>query len=354
MRFGGIPVVAWGWLAVAGCSTPASDSTSVNAFQRGVCWVAAAEPVGLESFRPLLRDHVDWISQTTFGWQRDAHSPELVLRPDSRWWGESDSGVVQTAKLARQAGLKTLLSPHLWGRQWSGDIEMGGEAEWEQWFANYRRFILHYAQLAAAADVEALCIGTELQGTTAARERDWRELIAAVREVYPGRLVYAANWDGEFARIRFWDALDFIGIQAYFPVADHDSPTIPELLEGWKAHLERLDAVHRQYGKPVLVTEMGYRSEPDAAIRPWYWERSRPGSRSASGFSQEGLQSQAHCYEAFFQAFSSETWFAGVFVWKWHPLSDERRWRFSEPFTPQDKPAEEVLREWYGRAAAAD
>jgi hypothetical protein len=52
-----------------------------------------------------------------------------------------------------------------------------------------------------------------------AREKEWRRVIAAVRGVTSARLTYAANFDA-YQRVAFWDALDAIGIQAYFPLTD--------------------------------------------------------------------------------------------------------------------------------------
>ena len=45
-----------------------------------------------------------------------------------------------------------------------------------------------------------------------------RHLVAEVRAIYGGKLVYAANWD-EIDRVRFWDALDYVGVQLYAPLA---------------------------------------------------------------------------------------------------------------------------------------
>ncbi len=333
-------------------SIPASRAAEST--QLGICWVAATEPVGLEDFEPLLRNRINWISQTTFGWHRDARSPKIQLRPDADWWGESDAGIIQTAALARQAGIKTLLKPHIWGRHWSGDIAMRSESAWSEWFENYRKFALHYANLAENAGIEAFCIGTELQGTTM-RENDWRAIIADVRKVYKGPLMYAANWSGEFEQVRFWDALDFIGIQAYFPVAERENPTVPEMLLKWEEHIARIEAVHKAYKKPVVITEVGYRSESNTAIRPWEWEPPQPGEQSdTEGFTQEGLETQADCYQAFFKALSGNAWLAGTYIWKWHPPPNERAMRSPGPFTPQGRPAEAVLRNWYHRMAISD
>jgi hypothetical protein len=220
---------------------------------------------------------------------------------------------------------------------------MTSETDWEMWFGEYRRFILHYAELADSMQAAMLCIGTELEGTTH-RETDWRRLIAEIRAVYPGPLVYAANWSGEFERITFWDALDAIGIQAYFPVAGDSAVTPASLDEAWRGPLGRIEAISRRTGKPVILTEAGYRSSADAGIEPWRW-RSPAAVDSTL---------QAQLVEALFRAFWSQPWFMGVYVWKWYPgidasAGDDRAARRARDFTPQGKPAAEVMSRWFRR-----
>jgi hypothetical protein len=45
-------------------------------------------------------------------------------------------------------------------------------------------------------------------------------------------LTYAANWD-KYDQVSFWDELDFIGIQAYFPLTDQTNPSAEEIKKGW-------------------------------------------------------------------------------------------------------------------------
>ena len=111
------------------------------------------------------------------------------------------------------------------------------------------------------AAIEALAIGTELHRTTVERDADWRRLIAKIRTIYSGDLTYAANWWREYEEIRFWDVLDFIGIQAYFPLTDSESPTLEQLTEGWAQHLAPIEAIQKRFGKPVLFTEIGYKGD---------------------------------------------------------------------------------------------
>mgnify|MGYP002023360185 CR=1 FL=1 len=101
------------------------------------------------------------------------------------------------------------------------------------------------------------------------REKDWRQLIGEVRKVYDGKLTYAANWYEDFEKITFWDELAFIGVPAYFPLSDKQQPSVEELKLGWETHLDAIEKVHRQFKKPVLCTEVGYRRTTDDAVRPW-------------------------------------------------------------------------------------
>jgi hypothetical protein len=69
-------------------------------------------------------------------------------------------------------------------------------------------------------DVERFCVGTELEGT-AVQEARWRNVITGtlgVTGIYTGPLLYAESWTYTNT-VMFWDLLDYIGIDAYYPVA---------------------------------------------------------------------------------------------------------------------------------------
>ena len=309
-------------------------------------WVAGRE-VAERDFEPLVASHVNWIVQTPFGWQRSVDSPEIRLVTGGRvLWGETDEGLATTTGLARRHGIHTMLKPHIWlthaGGKWRGDIAMSSEEDWQAWFADYRTFIMHYARLAETNSIEALCIGTELRATVNQREDDWRRIIADVRAIYGGKLTYGANWYEEFEEVPFWDALDYVGIQAYFPLSDAESPTLGELRRAWQRLVQRIERVHERSGKPVLFTELGYRSAAFAASKPWEWPR-------AVGPVGVDLELQARCYRAFFETFWEKPWFAGAHWWKWFPKHERAGGPGHAGFTPQNKPARKVMAEWYGR-----
>jgi hypothetical protein len=309
---------------------------------RGVCFVGGP-PVDDSNFHELTETGVDWISQTPFGWQKNPHDPHFALATSGHvYWGERDVGLRQTSRIAHRHGIRTMLKPHIWLMDrgegfWSGAIAMKSEEDWQSWFESYERFILHYARLAQEEGDHALCIGTELEGTTH-RQEDWRRIISAVREVYDGQLTYAANWSGEFERIAFWDALDYIGVQAYFPLSENPEPTVEELEQAWSPFRDRLEALSRRTGKRIVFTEVGYRSAKGAAEEPWLWR--------SSGAAEHNTQ--ARCYEAAFLALWREPWFMGTFWWKWFPHWEESRSPGDRSFTPQGKPAVAVMARWYG------
>jgi hypothetical protein len=110
---------------------------------------------------------------------------------------------------------------------------------------SYRRFILHYAALCAAAGgVGSFCIGSEMRGLTQIRDAAGgfpavaalRALAADVKLLLPGaKIGYAADWseyfgyqpqDGSgdvlFHLDPLWadDAIDFVGIDNYMPLSD--------------------------------------------------------------------------------------------------------------------------------------
>lgn len=313
---------------------------------RGVSWVAG-DSVTEAQLQELKQNNVGWISQTPFGWQPAYNLPEIRLNTGSSraYWGESDQGLIHTTRLARKMGIKTLLKPHLWLRdrsgKWLGDIEMTNDAQWQEWFKNYRTFILHYAQLAQQEKIEAFCIGTELHKAAVTQDQSWRALIKDIRKIYSGELTYAANWYLEYEQIKFWDELDFIGVQAYFPLTKKTNPSVAELKKGWQQPLKDIAKIARRYQKPVVFTEAGYKSTTDAAVEPWKWPE------RGAAVTNESEATQQACYQAMFESVWHQPWFAGIYIWKWYPRI--RHARNLIDFTPQQKPAEKVLAQWYGK-----
>ena len=169
--------------------------------------------------------------------------------------------------------MKILVKPHLayWrDYAWRGDIRYETEQEWDRFFTTYTRWIAQLASFSRGAD--AFVVGTELGGTTH-HEGRWRQTIEAVRGEFDGPLTYAANWDA-YQRVGFWDALDLVGIQAYFPLLDGapedgQLPSQQVLDAGWQRVMQQVAAFSKAVERPVVFTETGYNNAPTAAHEPW-------------------------------------------------------------------------------------
>ncbi len=340
-------------------SSSNSIKISLTDKHRGVCWVGGPNVVDSSMMKALAAKHVNWISQTPFGWQRGHDNPKIGTNIGNAhvWWGESDEGLSVTTRLAKAQGINTILKPHLWlsskEGKWRGDISMSTEDDWQKWFSDYTEFILHYARLAEKEKMEMLCIGTELHKTCVEREQDWRALIKKIRKVYSGELTYAANFSNEFEDITFWDDLDYIGVQAYFPLTDKENPSLEEVRKGWQPHLKKLEAFSKEYNKPILFTEAGYKSTKDSGIEPWAWPQRLSKEERQKLFSEKA---QSTLYEAMFREVFDQPFIAGIHIWKWFPShqsssqsTSSKSMNYHIGFTPQGKAAEKVMIDWFSK-----
>jgi len=279
-----------------------------------------------DELRRLRGVGYDAIALLPFAGQRGANASE-VRRFAGSPASETDLAMTLAAVRAHALGMRVMLKPQVWEHA-TGDPTHIEPADWKAWFASYRRFLLHEAALARIIGAEWLVIGTELTRTESRPE--WHELVAAVRAIYHGRILYAANFDA-FEKTPLWPLVDAIGVDAYFPLSGKRDATDGELRFGAAAVVARLDAVSRKYGKPVILTELGYPSIAAPWIEPWREQRDA-AARPAD---------QARAFAAMLGALRGSPNIAGFFIWKYE--SDPDR---SDPtgYLPKGKPAEEIIR----------
>lgn len=101
----------------------------------------------------------------------------------------------------------------------------------------------------------------------------WERMINDVRPVYKGKLTIAANFDN-YKDVKFWHKLDFIGINAYFPLRKvHENENLPAVFrENWTRILDEILEFRKLPDVPdlpVLFTELGYANHEGATIQPW-------------------------------------------------------------------------------------
>lgn len=210
---------------------------------------------------------------------------------------------------AHERGLKILVKPHLayWGSPfaWRGEIEFADDTAWRRFFTEYERWIVALAR--ACADADAFAVGTELDATLD-HEAEWRLIVEAVRASTRAPLTYAANWT-DYEQVPFWDALDAIGIQAYFPLSESEAPSEVELRAAWARRMEELRGYATRHDRYVVFTELGYNRNRDAARRPWEYRVDGP----------EAAELQRRLTRIALEEIDREHRVVGVFLWKWFP-----------------------------------
>ncbi|AUC75167.1 glycoside hydrolase family 113 [Olleya sp. Bg11-27] len=305
----------------------------------GVSFVAHRDSITQKNIDPLVNINANYASIMPFGVIKDLAHPEISYGSERQWFGETKIGGKQYVKALKKDNIKIMLKPQIWvwRGEFTGFITMKSEADWKILETTYSKYILEFAQVAQDSNAEIFCIGTELEKFVEQRPDYWTDLIKKVRAIYKGKLTYAANWN-EYLKTPFWEQLDYIGIDAYFPVSDSKTPTIEECLAGWVKHKKNIKAFSEKYGKPILFTEFGYRSIDYAGKAPWTVDRIE---------SKVNLDAQSNTTKALFQTFWKEDWFAGGFVWKWFINHDRVGGIENNRFTPQNKPAEQVIKSQY-------
>jgi len=288
-----------------------------------------------ESLRILAETTcTEWVQLVPTWYQNDRFSNRMF--PDYDGQTASMESLKHAIQMSHLLGLKVMLKPHIdaFSGDWRGTFQPEDSGIW---FDNYMDMMMTFAHIAQDEGVEILSLGCEfVELTTAEYSPDWRRVIQAIRSVYTGPLVYAANWGREALQVEFWDNLDFIGIDGYFELTNKTDPEIDELLTAWTPYLVQIESIHQTWQKPILLTEIGYRSIDGANMRPWDWEN--PGELD--------LSEQALCYQAVIRAFGEKSWFYGIYWWNWEP-DPSLGGPADKGYTPYGKLAGTVLRSWY-------
>jgi hypothetical protein len=298
-----------------------------------------------QNLKNLALTGANWIA-ISLRWGQETISSTKISRSENAT--ATDAELRHVIDLAHSLGIRVLLMPmlHLSNDPTHGHIYIAStfnsETQWQEWFTSYREFINYYATFSQEAEVDMLFIGNEL-GATTHREADWRRVIQEVRQRYRGPITYDSLCGGfpfpmgEYVRIKWWDAVDYIGVGGYFPLTDKNDPTVEELKAAWtdKGYLAELEALSREFNKPVIISEIGYPSIDGVNKIP-----------ASSPFNAtQDIQEQADCYQAVFEVFWGKPWLKGMFWFYW-PANPEPG-PADTSYTPYGKPAEEIIKKYY-------
>lgn len=264
-------------------------------------------------------------------WQADIRAAEIAPIPS---WSPADRQILDATQAARRRGLHVTLLPIIRlvraePGEWRGRLAPADE---DAWWASYRRYLLHVASLAEKGGAARLSVGSELVSRERSRQR-WIELIDRIRIEAPSlELMYSANWD-HFEPVRFWDAVDVVGVTAYFELTKDSDASVAALTEAWAPVRAAVVQFSRRLGRRIVLTEVGYPSLDGGAVWPWDQTRRAPVD----------LEEQRRAYEAFVRGWSGEPQLQGVYFWNWFGFGGPS----DTDYTPRNKPAQAVIERWY-------
>jgi len=333
VRAHALPVPAPSAPAAAGPIAPAAQSAPAAPKQRGVALGMFAEDVGF-SYTPLLAEisslgatHVSLIVPL---YQTHGGSTDLSLHTRL---SPSLPALAEAIRAARREGLEVTVFPIIrlasprTPNEWRGTLAPTNRAAW---FRSYGALLTRIAGIAAVTGATRLVIGSELS-TLDVDVAPWKPLLERVRGIFPGTLVYSANWD-HYQKASLLDLVDEDGVVAYFRLrqAENAPSDVEALSAGWlklRAELERWRSAR---GRPLVLTEVGYRSRSGCSLAPW----------DEAGGGTPDLDEQRRAFEAFRRVWAGAPSLAGAYIWNWYGWGGAG----STGYTPRRKPAEIEVR----------
>ncbi len=317
--------------------TPLNDFPLKGEMIKGVNFVAPPKPIQQKEMNSIVDINANWVAIIPYAFCRP-NQPRVFFEHQHHW-GEKKEGVIGTVKYAKNLGLKVMIKPHIWvaGQGWPGDYTLSDEEEWKIWEEGYEKYLMTYVEIADSLEVDMICIGTEHRTCAKNRPQYWKQLIKKIRGKFEGKLTYAANWDN-IENISFWSELDYIGVDAYFPLSKSKTPEVEELKKEWEPYLTQLKHLNQQHQTPVIFTEYGYRSIDHATQGHWELKEEEP---------QPNMKAQQYAYQALYEVIENQPWYHGGFLWKWFAHHNRAGGLDDHKFTPQNKPVMEVIKEWH-------
>lgn len=161
----------------------------------------------------------------------------------------NDSYLLDFLGECKERGFSVMLKPGVFvlNDGWRGIID---PLNADMWFKSYEELLMHYVHLTNGF-VGSVSVGCELKSLQGYNSR-WVDIVSRLRKETSSGLTYSANWDSYDCG--FFDKLDFIGIDAYFPIdGDFDNA-----VKRWRDYGLDLRMLKKRYRKEIVFTEIGY------------------------------------------------------------------------------------------------
>ena len=274
------------------------------------------------------KTHANWVILTPSGIQETPYSEEICFDGEKSC---TDEELCDMIRFAQSLGLKVALKPtvNCKNGEWRAYIsffehDVPCESKWGNWFSSYTKFQTHYAEIAQKEECDMLIAGCEMV-MSEHREKEWREVIAAIRECYDGTVSYNTDKYQE-DRVKWWDCVDVISSSGYYPIQD------------WEQELDRIEAVVKAYHKPFFFAEAGCMSRTGSKHVPNNW-------------GIEGklrLEEQVEWYTTMFESCRKREWMQGYGLWEWAPAVPSAKQAYKDDsYQICQKPVQEIIKKYY-------
>ncbi len=263
------------------------------------------------------------------------------------WNTPTDESLIAGIQYVKSIGLQAQISIYLetYSHEWRAYINPQGTNR-ATWYRNYGDVLVYYGRIGEQQGVALFQLGAEMVNVSSgsfasSNTTRWNEMIARVRQVYSGKLTYSANraqpdeWANEAPNIGFWDKMDYIGISAYYRLDNGDGS--PEAVKNQWLWIDNnyLKPLER-FGKPLLFTEVGYRSVDNARFYPW--------DHSIGG--PYDPEEQTNLYKGLFEYWNGVPRMGGIVIW-WWSSNPQYGGSGNTDYTPQNKPVQDVIKQWW-------
>ncbi|MHA1282023.1 MAG: glycoside hydrolase family 113 [Promethearchaeota archaeon] len=270
---------------------------------------------------------IEWIAVNIWWYQESITSSEIYAGR----WTDTAANITAFFKYIHSQGMKILFKPMLDPEDgnWRSNIIASDE-----WIKEYARFIKYTAEIAENGSVEIFSIGCEM-GNWQTKSDDVVALIEDVRKIFSGKLTYAANHDS-FWYIDWWDKVDIIGLDAYFPFTLSYNPSLEDMISVWNGFYDEFNKFQKKWQKPIIFAEIGCQNRDGCNIAP----------NDVKFTTKQDEDEFKMFYESFFKSkIWTAPWFKGAYWWIWDCREiDELK---DNGFTPQLPIIKSTLHKYY-------
>jgi len=226
--------------------------------------------------------------------------------------------------------------------------------DWAAWFASFRAYFMPFFREAALAGAHAIQLASQMDHAFEAAPAEWMSLAGDVRALCTSSTLVSIAVDLAVAQNLTWlSALDVVGVDMYpslgSPLPLGQTPAVADLERAIAAATLPLLETLWARNVTLVVSEAGFQSRPNCHVRPSGTSPLDKDDDSAWPVTVD-TACQANAYEALLRFMAMQPRITGLYVWLWR--SDPTTGgTCNDDFTPLAKPAEAVLRRWYGGRA---